>query len=412
VKPKPYPDLLTVLQPVLNHRFFPYVTALAVIASLFHFVIHGIIDPINFPGVDFQVYYNWITHQNPPPTPDTFQAPFVAIPYSPLWGIFLAPFALFSFPVAKLIWLAMNLLIVVWFIYQSIRWIKQSNLLTEKNYLIIAIPIIFFLNYMPIVQNLRVGQANLLALLFMTLSFIFYKDGKKNLCGLMLAFAVLTKITPAFLILYWLIKKEYRVFLSTLISIAILWVITIPLLGIQLQLDYFHYYLRYPVYFLKDAMIMINNISLYAWLTDYAKGTPPFHLLPIILFILFLCVTLFIWFRRITYTQMPGNKSTVLEYGWTVAFIPLLTHYTEDLHLVNFCIFYAGIWLYIRHSLPLWLWLSLILSWLLINGTFPFTDLLYSTMIPISLRYYNLYGALLAWITGYVMLTRIDNHEG
>ena len=111
-------SLNTHLHPLVQNRLFPIMMWALLIATIIHFGQHGIYEPMTYPSADFKLYHDWITHKNPPPDFKNFQAPFIAIPYSPLWGIFLAPFAPFSFAVAKELWYFFNLALLLWFVYQ------------------------------------------------------------------------------------------------------------------------------------------------------------------------------------------------------------------------------------------------------------------------------------------------------
>ena len=106
------------------------------------------------------------------------------------------------------------------------------------------------------------------------------------------------------------------------------------------------------------------------------------------------------------------QNQIILEYGWMVALIPLLTHYTEDHHLVYLSLLYAGVLLNVKRTPPEWIWGIIGLSWLLINAAFYFKDL---SLFPSSIflfRYINTYGALLVCITGYILLhSKIPNKE-
>jgi len=330
--------------------------------------------------------------------------PFLPFPYSPLWGIILAPFSYFTFSVSKQLWYACNLLIVLWFIYSSIRWLKETGIFKQYQYLEIILPVVVFLNFVSIMKTLRTGQGNILVLLFTTLSILCFHKKQKILCGSFLGIAIMTKITPVFLILYWLVKKEFRVVFSAFLSILVLWVISIPFTGIQLQKDYLHWITTYPFSFFGNSQVIRNNMSIFALINDITQTTGHLSFLSITIFALFLLIVLGIWYRMITSTNKINKTYLLLEYGWSLALIPLMTQYTEDHHFVYLCMLYAGILLHLNKKLPIGLWLAAFLAWFLLNCTFFLFDL---GLIPTSIylfQYLYMYGVILAWITGGVML--------
>lgn len=406
-----YSSLIEVLRRIQRQQLFPILLWVIILATLFNFFKNGIYRPIIYPSVDFRLYHDWITHKGTTLDLNKFQAPFVSIPYSPLWGFILLPFVPFSFPIAKQMWFACNLSILLWFIYQSAIWFKKSLIFSKIPFLAKSILMILILNYMPTLATLRVGQANLLTFLFLVLSIIVFLKNHKTACGFFLALAILTKITPVFLLLYWLIKKEYRVVGSTIVSTLLLWLAAIPLTGLQLQYDYFRWISQYPFHILANAQVISNNMSLYALLADITKylNLSPHTALILFLFYL-LCIILF-WYRCIISFGTKKNqwKEMLLEYGWTIALIPLLTHYTEDHHLTFLCLLYVSLFLFSDKHISQYYWILFVLSWICINGTFPCTDILISDLIPINLHYYNLYGTILVWITTTFFLHSIRN---
>ncbi len=409
MKTKSSTNLIALLQPFWKQRLFPWLIGTVILFTTINFYQHGILEPVTYPSVDFRLYHNWIRHQSPPVDEKIFQPPFLAIPYTPFWAIYLLPFAPFPFSIAKQMWYVCNLAIVFWFVYLSIRWIKEYKLFRQIPSLAITIPVVLFFNYMPIMSTLRVGQANLLTFLFMLLSIFFFLKNQKYLCGFFLALAILTKLTPSFLILYWLIKREYRVVLATLASVIILWLITIPLLGWQFQIEYLHWFFTYPVNILDKAQLTGNNMSIYALVTDFSHS---FHLnLEVTLFLtaIILMGLIFVWYRRILSlnNKKIQKRTLLLEYGWTVALIPLLTHYTEHHHLVNLCLLYSSILLFADKNISKNFWFYFGVSWILINGTFSLTDLFVIPRKLYILLYLNIFGAIMAWICGYVLLSSV-----
>ena len=372
-----------------------------------------LIEAYIIPNVDFQLYFNWATHNVKPPVWGTFMYPFIPIPYTPFWSIIMFPFAHLSYENAKHLWYVFNLILFLGFIYLSYRWVKDSKVFSDKKYLEIVIPLVLFLNYIPLIKTLRTGQANILALFFVALSFAFYQKKKEFLSGLFLAVAILSKLTPAILVLYWILKKEYRLVKYTFLSLILLWVIAIPFGGIQLQLDYFHWLVTYPFHFFKDPQAdNSNNVSLYALQWDILHLFKLPYLVAVILYAFTIVGLLSFWYYLITVRGKNSSPSSLLEYGWTLALIPILTQYSEDHHFVYLCLLYVGIWSYLNMKLPMWIWSTLAISWILINCTYFLFDMHLLPEIRFIDFYLTLYGVLLAVIASGVLLYILKTGNG
>jgi len=144
-------------------------------------------------------------------------------------------FGLFDYPAAKLAMLALNYLCILLFaILFLFRYLKLKP---DQNFLLLAL--VYLLCFTPLYQTLGHGQVNLWVLLAITVAWYGYQTGKHPaLSGGALAFAILIKQSPLFLLLYFLIKKQYRIVLWALAFLATLGLIALFVLPAGLWQDW------------------------------------------------------------------------------------------------------------------------------------------------------------------------------
>ncbi|MDI6784937.1 MAG: hypothetical protein QME64_12705, partial [bacterium] len=207
------------------------------------------------------------------------------------------------------------------------------------------------------------------------------------------------KPLPGLVIIYWLLKKEYRITGIALAMMLILWLITIPIFGIQNQEQYFSSTAQFTKSLYTNPQ-QLNNTSFYAFWTD--TGSLLLHNLAFgkILFYLTTSLLGILWLI----TVFKNRQVTPLEYAWTVATPPLLMHYTEMHHFILSLLIYLigiGIWFSIKNPIAK---IGLSLSWILVNLGFQIGDVTTFSQSCYLYRYLSLFGVLIGWISGLIIL--------
>jgi Glycosyltransferase family 87 len=96
--------------------------------------------------------------------------------------------------------------------------------------------------YGPLIEAQAIGQASMLMLTCFLLALWFLRRGRPELAGVMLTIATLVKIFPAFLLLYFVLRGQWRVVLGALGSLIVLLVgmtAVVGLSGVLLMRDIF-----------------------------------------------------------------------------------------------------------------------------------------------------------------------------
>src|SRR3989344_4431360 len=163
-------------------------------------------------GADFVVYYEaaWVVfqnHANPCLGLITRSFPFN---YPPTSLLILWPLAFLNFKAANILWNISSIFSVFLTIFLLLKLILPK--LNRKIFLLIflVLSFAFTIPFFPVKFNIGNGQINHFLLLLFTLSLYLYQTGRKKASAFFLALATAIKLAPAVLILYFLIKRDYR----------------------------------------------------------------------------------------------------------------------------------------------------------------------------------------------------------
>lgn len=138
---------------------------------------------------------------------------FFAIIFSPF--TFLPPFP------SAIIWYVMNIFFLACSIVLSVK-IVNNDYKNGGNILYIIPPFITSLFW---IDNLMLGQVNILILFLICTTFYLFKIRKDYLAGIFLACSISIKITPALFFLYFLYKKQYKIIAGVVLGLIIFLII-------------------------------------------------------------------------------------------------------------------------------------------------------------------------------------------
>lgn len=94
--------------------------------------------------------------------------------------------------------------------------------------------------FFPLLKNYTAGQMNTFLLLIIALAAYLYHRGAKIQTGLLLGFGASLKVAPAFLLLYFAWKREWRILAAGLTFLAAAFFISLAVLGIEPHLAFLH----------------------------------------------------------------------------------------------------------------------------------------------------------------------------
>jgi alpha-1,2-mannosyltransferase len=236
---------------------------IAVLIVISIFFIYQIVEisklPLKTNFIDFKVYYfaSQLTKNGENPYKTSLIQEVLTANDQPLWAtrflypmtfaLLFVPFTFFSLESATYIWLLFNALLIVFSFYLLDKIIKNKNHLI---WLITSVAIFAFFN--PLYYTLKLGQINIVILVLLMLALLFWlkKDEKKiyaYLAGVILGIVTLIKIFPIIIILYLLLKKQYKIVLIAFITILILTACSGLIVGFDKEMQY--YFKKLPAVF-------------------------------------------------------------------------------------------------------------------------------------------------------------------
>jgi hypothetical protein len=125
--------------------------------------------------------------------------------YFPFFAILITPLALLSFENARIIWMVINQIILI-----ASIWLVVKELAIRDLRIVLGV-IILFLSFGPMDANMYWGQVNALIMIGGLAAWRAYKQHRPGLCGFLIAFCTIIKITPAIFFVYFLYKRAYDV---------------------------------------------------------------------------------------------------------------------------------------------------------------------------------------------------------
>jgi len=180
--------------------------------------------------VDFKVYYKEVTQfvNNF----KSLQSYPNGLAYSPIFYILFYPFTLINQHLSLILWVIVNHIILIASLYYLAQIFDNNKNLT------LLISIIILTTSYPILDNIGFGQVNIFILFSYILSIHFYLKDKKYLLGLFLSLPVLFKPQFALFFIFFLWKKEYKIFVFAILNYLLLRVIGILVFNPKIEFLY------------------------------------------------------------------------------------------------------------------------------------------------------------------------------
>ena len=223
----------------------------------------------------------------------------------------------------------------------------------------------------PIVSDLQHGNLNIFMMIYIALALALYIRHKDFWAGIFLALAIVTKLTPALLLVYFLYKRAWRVCLGAGVGLLLVFVLIPSLcLGFDGNLEYLTSWfdmLVAPYALHGYATLEVDNQSLYSVALRLGSHVGIFDLqympteeafnagvdnmarpatfigrllkpalaAPIVLMLAWLC--------RSRYASRRDPR-LLLEFGMVLVAMLLLSERTWDHHATTLPIVFLGVW--------------------------------------------------------------------
>lgn len=151
--------------------------------------------------------------------------------YSPVSALYFTPFLWLPFAISKVIyWVSLSFYMIAGYMF-LLKSTDEGYLQTKREHLNWIFLILIPVTGVHFLRELHLGQVNHLILVVYLLMLYLYQNSRFVLTGTLLSFSFFLKPFSLIFIPYFILKKEYRVLLSFLLSSTVLFIIPLPFYG-------------------------------------------------------------------------------------------------------------------------------------------------------------------------------------
>jgi hypothetical protein len=156
-------------------------------------------------------------------------------PNPPFTALFFIPFAVLPLPVAKFIF---NLISCILFLYSVHRLAKKTTV--SETLVFILIPVLFFI---PIRNQILFGQTYFLLFFLLSEGYLAYESKRYRMAAIVWGIAIFLKIFPAIIVLFLILRKEWKMLLYLASVGGVLLIICLLFQGPDIWEEYIRYIL-------------------------------------------------------------------------------------------------------------------------------------------------------------------------
>lgn len=241
---------------------------------------------------------------------------FILVPFTVMPDIFL-----------QVLWFLLN----VFFLYKIFEWtICHSEFKIDKGkYFFVLLFVIIYLNIIQ--NNLLNGQINVTVLFLCCLFYVNYKKRNTFLTSLFLSVAISVKLVPVFLLLFLLIRKEYKLIMYVVFLTFVFILLPAVIIGENIFTYYNFYFHKFLSTNLAPGFNEEYQSGMFFSLAGFVKFINPVlitGLLPTI--ICMVVVASFFIFADKYYSK---NNGTIIFFLYLCSFL-LISPVSETHHLI------------------------------------------------------------------------------
>lgn len=161
--------------------------------------------------------------------------------YTPVLAVILNPFSSLSPQIAQGAWTTANIIIFISILLIIFFQLKEFPAFKGISHYVIVAATAAAVIALPYNFILFTGQVDFIILLLFFLSFHFAKNKKDFLAGGLLGLAAMIKMSPAILLIYFIIEKQYRVVAGFAATVIVIFLVTITAGAWNQWLNYITY---------------------------------------------------------------------------------------------------------------------------------------------------------------------------
>ena len=320
--------------------------------------------------------------------PGVYEIYFVNMPTTAL--VFL-PIANFDYKTARLIWIIFNLIILAIIVGLIIRRMKFEGIW-------LPVVLILFLSFQPLYANISYGQVYIFIFCLLVLAWFANSSNNETLLGIIMGSVFILKTSGPFLWVLFAIQKKWKSLILIFATVIILFITTLPLVGLNSWSAYGNKLLNYtssPTLSVT-AYQTIHSFFHHFFVFDEQWNPEPLINLPLVGKSLTMIFTLLI--LVITIIGAYKFKKSALAFGTFIIAGIILNPASIDYHYVLMLIpvFILFGWLIKNPSVVLWSLFAI--SFLLIAASLPYISPKITSGHWALFAYPKLYGALGLWL--------------
>lgn len=330
---------------------------------------------------DFAVYYNSVK------TVFSGGNPYILIPhnitpfiYPPIDLLLFTPLSVLPLEISSKIWLLVSagaLLLSLLLLFKLLA--VRINSLTAS--IIVALSFLSF----PTRFTFGMGQINTIILLILVLGIHFYIQKNKRLSGILFGLNISLKLFSPLFLLYFLIKKDWKVI--TIFLGAILLAALIPLLVIPHNVLFTFYSNTLPS-LLSSTKADYYNQSLNGFLLRQIAENNTENALKFIITGILVVTSFWTLIRKHSQKALP----LLLDFGLLTTLSLLINPFSWQHHFVLLVVAFVPTFVYLKKHKKTKSLIFLFISYILISINLPNPNL-----YPVLVQSHVLYGALLLW---------------
>ncbi|MBC7516678.1 MAG: DUF2029 domain-containing protein [Alkalinema sp. FL-bin-369] len=191
--------------------------------------------------------------------------------YPPLAALFLLPFGLFDYPTAKILFgvvVIVSLISLCYGLTQGDRKDPTQDPIQDQTSMIPGEAFLFITCSFPLLATFERGQIDLLVVLLTWLSFdAYYRRKNIPFSAFILGIATCIKIFPAVVLIYYLGKKQFKLFFASIASIVILFFLPLLCFKVSVYQHFFQFVLpkvfgtiTHPIPVDVHGQSVVNNV--------------------------------------------------------------------------------------------------------------------------------------------------------
>jgi hypothetical protein len=155
-------------------------------------------------------------------------------PYPPPFILFSLPFGLLEFKLAAVVWFLIEVMLVVWIAYQSLRLL---NLRTKVIGVLVASLVMFA--WHPFMEDLLYGQLSILLLTFILVTSYLRKKGEDFWAGIVLGLPIAVKLFAWPLLIFFILKKKWEIVIGSAVTIIATNILAGFIIGFNQAFNYY-----------------------------------------------------------------------------------------------------------------------------------------------------------------------------